>query len=160
MSYLLLMWAFYESCQPVIISEHNLPPNTAWLTDAHGSTAILSRVPTDEGIKMLGAIKEAMLDKSEELNYLLDKTTSYASATNTCLLKPHKTWLEYTYYSIQIVYNIPTEHYIIQQFKKITLQVYKRYYHRWGITKCFHQQWCLDLNSQWASVSHMLQWPN
>eukprot|EP00957_Ditylum_brightwellii_P175697 13377765-Ditylum_brightwellii.AAC.2 len=66
---------------------------------------------------MLGIIKTATLDKSEELDYLLDKTTTYTKATSACPLHPHEMWLGHTtVYKPCIIYPLSTTSFDKTQF--------------------------------------------
>eukprot|EP00957_Ditylum_brightwellii_P119238 9096296-Ditylum_brightwellii.AAC.1 len=93
----------WTSGQPLIIPEEELLPNTifGWQRD-----------------KDAGCHQTATLDKSEELDYLLNKTTTYNKVTSVCLLHPHEMWLGYmTVYKPCIMYPPSTTSFYKAQVK-------------------------------------------
>eukprot|EP00957_Ditylum_brightwellii_P191948 14611648-Ditylum_brightwellii.AAC.1 len=76
--------------QKHILPDQELPPNTVRVTDATGHSTALTRVSANNGIKMLGVKTAATLNNQDEFEYLMDKTTTYNSATSACPLRPHK----------------------------------------------------------------------
>eukprot|EP00957_Ditylum_brightwellii_P080063 6089275-Ditylum_brightwellii.AAC.1 len=95
-SYFLLIWTFAKSGKLQTVPKEDLPPNTVYITDAHGNTAVLTQVRERDCIKMLGVYMAATLDKCNEFDYLLYQTTTYVQANGACPLKPHETLLGYT----------------------------------------------------------------
>eukprot|EP00957_Ditylum_brightwellii_P141393 10773117-Ditylum_brightwellii.AAC.1 len=119
-TYFLLIWKVAASGKLYIAPEEELLPNKVTVTDANGNTTKLTRVTERKGINMLGFFRAAMLEEDDELNYLVDRMTTYVGATGACPLQSHEIWLGHTtVYKPCVQYPLSTTSLDLQQIDKL-----------------------------------------